>query len=86
MLKANSSQTERKERNGKEKGRGKDDEGKGGRKEERRIKTGKEGRADSLQQLMGKTYALRIHLQTLPHHSVRISTSSNSNLLQLFSF
>ena len=36
MLKANSSQIERKERNGKEKGRGKDDEGKGGRKEERR--------------------------------------------------
>ena len=33
MLKANSSQIERKERNGKEKGRGKDDEGKGGRKD-----------------------------------------------------
>jgi len=77
MLKANSSQTERKERNGKEKGRGKDDEGKGGRKEERRIKTGKEGRADSLQQLMGKTYALRIHLQTLPNITPPFSKDIN---------
>ena len=49
MLKANSSQLKRKERTGKEKGRGKDDEGKEGRrKEERRIRRGKEGRADSL--------------------------------------
>lgn len=48
MLKANSSQLKRKESNGKEKGRGKDDEGKEGRKEERRIRRGKEGRADSL--------------------------------------
>ena len=56
MLKANSSQAERKERNGKEKGRGKDDEGKeGGRKEKRRLRRGKEERADSLQQLMEKT-------------------------------
>lgn len=43
MLKANSSQLKRKESNGKEKGRGKE-----GRKEERRIRRGKEGRADSL--------------------------------------
>lgn len=86
MLKANSSQAERKERNGKEKGRGKDDEGKeGGRKEKRRIRRGKEERAHSLQQLMGKTDALCIHLQTRPH-SVRMSTSSNSNFLQLLSF
>ena len=65
MLKANSSQAERKERNGKEKGREKDDEGKeGGRKEKRRLRREKEERADSLQQLMEKTDALCIHLQT----------------------